>query len=526
MKQEIEERNCQETCLNKELKQDETFPYRVLMFTTLIISGCSLCYELIISSVSSYLVGDSILQFSITIGLYMFAMGIGSYLSKFLRKHLFDWFVFVEIGVGVLGGISSLVLFFANIYLETYVLVMYVEIILIGILVGIEIPILTRIIEENASNLRVTLSTIFSFDYIGGLLGSILFPLLLLPNLGYFSTAFLVGSINLAIAVLIVCKYKKYMVNGFGWLVISIFLLVIMIFGMFFSENIAKKVENGLYRDKVILSKQTQYQNIVVTKHKDDLRLFINGNIQFCSLDEYRYHEALVHIPMSAAGSKKQVLILGGGDGMALREILKYKEVEQVTMVDLDEEMVELCKTYQEIKELNESSLENQKLNVIYQDAYKFLEENQQLYDVIIVDLPDPNNENLNKLYTNLFYRLCGSSLSQDGVMSVQSTSPYYAKKAYWCINKTIEEEGFYVFPYHVQVPSFGDWGFQLVSKKDILIEDITLDIETDFLQQSQLLGIFSFGKDEIVSKNDIVTNTLSRPQLMTYYNEAENDWE
>lgn len=512
--------------MQEEKKIQSEFPYRLLMLTTLIISGCSMCYELIISAVSSYLVGDSILQFSITIGLYMCAMGIGSFLSKFVKRQLFDWFVFVEIGVGILGGISSLVLFLANIYLESYVLVMYVEILAIGTLVGIEIPILTRIIEENASNLRVTLSTIFSFDYIGGLIGSLLFPLMLLPHLGYFATTFLVGSVNLVIALLIVFRYHKYVIRSLMWKCIGVFSLGMMLFGMFYSENIAKQVENGLYRDRVILSEQTPYQKIVVTKHKDDLRLFIDGNIQFSSMDEYRYHEALVHVPMSVAKKHSRILILGGGDGLALREILKYSDVEHVTMVDLDARMVEICRTHADIKVLNEGSLDSEKLEVINMDAYKFLEENKTLYDVIVVDLPDPNNESLNKLYTDLFYRLCKNRLTKDGVMTVQSTSPYYAGKAYWCINKTIEGEGFYVTPYHVQVPSFGDWGFQLATRSEIAVEDIQLTVETKFLEQNQLGGIFVFGKDEMVDKNMLYANTLSRPQLLTYYMEAERNWE
>lgn len=503
----------------------EEFPYRMLMLTTLMISGCSMCYELIISAVSSYLVGDSILQFSITIGLYMFAMGIGSYLSKFIRHDLFDWFVFVEIGVGVLGGMSALVLFMANIYLKSYVLVMYAEIIAIGILVGIEIPVLTRIIEENTQNLRVTLSSIFCFDYIGGLIGSLLFPLLLLPSLGYFTTTFLVGSVNLAVAMLILFRYKKYVKKREMWQVIAGVFLATMVLGMFGSENIAEQVEDGLYRDKVVLSKQTKYQKIVVTKHKDDMRLFIDGNVQFCSLDEYRYHEALVHVPMSVATKKERVLILGGGDGMALREVLKYKQVKKVTMVDLDKEMVELCRTYEDIKKLNQGSLDSSKLEVVNEDAYKYLEHSKEVYDIILVDLPDPNSESLNKLYTDLFYRLCAKHLTEEGVMSVQSTSPYYAGKAYWCINKTIEKEGFFVLPYHVQVPAFGDWGFQLASKKEISVDDISLQVETKYLEEKQLKSMFAFAKDEKIDKDKIYTNTLARPQLLSYYMEAERNW-
>jgi spermidine synthase len=502
------------------------FNYRVLMFTTLIISGCSICYELMISSVSSYLVGDSILQFSITIGLYMCAMGLGSFLSKFVKNNLFDWFALIVIGVGLLGGISCLILFVSNIYVQSYQLVMYIEIIAIGTLVGIEIPILTRIIEENASNLRITLSTIFSFDYIGGLIGSIAFPLLLLPHLGYFSTAFLVGSINLIVSIMILFIYKKY-INKLNLLkILSFVSLFIMLAGMLFSENIASSVENGLYRDKIILSKHTSYQHIVVTKHKDDLRLFINGNIQFSSVDEYRYHEALVHIPMSVAKTRKSILILGGGDGLAAKQILKYSDVEKITLVDLDEQMVTLCRENKEISMLNSNSLKNKKLTVINQDAYKYLEATDEKYDVILVDLPDPNDESLNKLYTDLFYRLCGNALDQNGILAVQSTSPYYARNAFWCINKTIESESFNVVPYHIQVPSFGDWGFQLASKNNLDVSKIELAVETKFLNTENLAGLFMFAKDEIADKNKLYTNTLSRPQLIQYYLEAEKNWQ
>jgi spermidine synthase len=501
------------------------FNYRVLMFTTLIISGCSICYELMISSVSSYLVGDSILQFSITIGLYMSAMGLGSFLSKFIKKDLFDWFALVEIGVGLIGGISCLVLFVSNIYVQSYQLVMYIEIISIGTLVGIEIPILTRIIEENASNLRITLSTIFSFDYIGGLVGSIAFPLLLLPHLGYFATAFLVGSINLIVSIMILFIYKEY-INQLRLLkILSFVSLLIMLCGVIFSENIASSVENGLYRDKIIISKHTPYQHIVVTKHKDDLRLFINGNIQFSSVDEYRYHEALVHIPMSVAQSRKSILVLGGGDGLAAKQILKYNDVEKITLVDLDEQMVKLCSENKEISKLNSGSLKNEKLTVINNDAYKYLEATNQKYDVILVDLPDPNDESLNKLYTNLFYRLCGNALTQNGILAVQSTSPYYAKDAFWCINKTIESEGFNVTPYHIQVPSFGDWGFQLASKDSLDVSNIKLTVETKFLNKDNLPSLFMFANDEITDKGKLYTNTLSRPQLIQYYSAAEKNW-
>ncbi|MBS6194441.1 MAG: polyamine aminopropyltransferase [Clostridiales bacterium] len=497
--------------------------YRLLMLTTLIISGCSICYELIISAVSSYLMGDSTLQYSITIGLYMSAMGLGSYLSKYMKEHLFNWFVLIEIGVGLVGGTSALALFYANLYLETYQIVMYLEIIVIGTFVGAEIPLLTRIIEDDHENLRITLSSIFSFDYIGGLVGSIAFPLLLLPQLGYFATAFLTGCMNLAAAVLIIFRYSGRIRKVRIYKAAVLVSLFFMVGGTLFSDNISNRVENGLYRDKVILSEQTQYQHIVMTKHKDDLRLYIDGNVQFSSLDEYRYHEALVHIPMAKAAKGDKVLVLGGGDGLAVRELLKYEETK-ITLVDLDEQMVSLCSENPNITELNEGALKSDRLTLVCRDAYQFLEETEEKFDVILVDLPDPNNEALNKLYTNVFYRLCGNALTKDGVMTVQSTSPYYAADAFWCINETLKSEGFYVKPYHLQVPSFGDWGFNLASKRE-MSEKISLEADTRYLSEDNLEALFVFGKDEL-PKGEVEINSLSKPALMAYYGEAVRNWE
>ncbi len=497
--------------------------YRLLMLTTLVISGCSICYELIISAVSSYLVGDSTLQYSITIGLYMSAMGLGSFVSKFIKKDLFDWFVIVEIGVGIIGGMSSLVLFLANLYLETYQVPMYFEIIVIGTFVGMEIPLLTRIIEDDRENLRVTISSIFSFDYIGGLVGSIAFPLLLLPHLGYFATAFLTGSMNILAAMLIVFKYSGRIKKVFAFKAATVFLFFVMLAGAMFSENISRYIEGGLYRDKVILSEHTKYQHIVMTKHRDDLRLYIDGNVQFSSRDEYRYHEALVHIPMAKAADRGRVLVLGGGDGLAVRELLKYDNC-RITLVDLDEEMIRLCSEDANVTALNEGSLKSDRLRVVIQDAYQFLEANQEKFDVILVDLPDPNNESLNKLYSNIFYRLCSNALTDDGILNVQSTSPYYAGKAFWCINKTLQSEGFFVKPYHLQVPAFGDWGYNMASKKQ-LDDEFHMAVETKYLSEQNIPALFLFGKDEIVTE-ELEINRLSKPKLIQYYLEAAGNWE
>ena len=525
-----------ETHQGKNTKNGDGFSYRRLLFTTLVISGCSMVYELLISSVSTYLLGDGIEQFSITIGLYMCAMGVGSYLTRKIKNRLFNWLIAIEIAIGVIGGTCALVLFLSNIYLPSYKLVMFTEIIAIGLLAGLEIPLLLRIIEKCDSNLRLTLSSVFTFDYVGGLIGSIAFPLLLLPQIGYFATAFLAGTLNLMMALFIIVSYKKYIRWPAFCNSIAIICCALMFGGMLFSERIARQVEQGLYRDKIVHMEQSPYQKIVLTKHRYDLRMFINGNIQFSSRDEYRYHEALVHVAGAVARSHENVLILGGGDGMALREVFKYEDVKHVDMVDLDNAVVELSKTHHEIRKLNEDALSSDKLTVHNTDAFRFLEERVERfkagdtsirpYDMIIVDLPDPNNENLNKLYMDLFYRLCSNNLSAEGVLVLQSTSPYYAPDAFWCINKTVNAEFKYVYPFHVQVPTFGDWGFQLATREPVDIANLQLKVQGRFLTQENLAAMFKFAGDERSQHvDDLVVNSLTRPRLLEYYVKAERVW-
>lgn len=505
----------------EEQKQQQQLNAAPLLFAIFLIAICGIIYELIIGAISSYLLGNSVKQYSITIGLFMSAMGIGSFLSQRFRKNLFDIFAAIEIAIGVVGGVSAVLLFAAYAYTGFYYFVMYLTIIIIGILVGLEIPIITRIIEEKENNLRITIANVLSFDYIGALLGSLAFPLILLPYLGEIRTAFLVGLINIGVAVLIIFKYQKFIKNIEWMKTLSIIFALLILIGFITGEYTADAIEDSFYRDRIIYSKQTPYQKMVVTKHRDDLRLFLDGNIQFSSLDEYRYHEALVHPAMSLAEKKEDILILGGGDGLAAREILKYESVKNIVLVDLDPEVVEFCKTNPLIRKLNQDSLSSRKLKVVNEDAYKYLERTQQSYDVIIVDLPDPNNESLNKLYTNLFYRLIYHRLNTGGMVAIQSTSPYYAGEAYWCIRKTVASEGFYTKGYHVNVPSFGDWGFTLASNKPFSEEDTHITVSTEYLDDEMARAAFHFGKDEKSAYNKVEVNSLTNPVLLQYYQKA-----
>ena len=257
-------------------------------------------------------------------------------------------------------------------------------------------------------------------------------------------------------------------------------------------------------------------------KRRNDVRLFIDGNLQFSSVDEYRYHEALVHPAMSLARKQKRILILGGGDGLALREVLKYQSVEHVTLIDIDPEITELCATHPEIVSLNQGSLSDKRVKILNQDAYQYVEQLafDRSYDVAIIDLPDPNYASLSKLYSMTFYVLLEKKLTDGGILVSQSTSPFFSRYAFWCINNTMQKANLHTYAYHVDVPSMGDWGFNLSAKYPLVIGDISLTVPTEFLTPAITLSMFQFGKD--ISPVNTKPNTLTRPILQYYYHDQK----
>jgi len=521
-----------------------------LLFSVCLIATCAIIYELIIATVSSYLLGNSIYQFSITIGLFMSSMGFGSYLSRYFSRCLVSRFILIEIAIALIGGISSATLFNTYIFYESatvYLVVMFILIASIGTLVGLEIPILTRIIGQYDS-LRITLSNVLAFDYIGALIGSVIFPLILLKYTGLIQSAFIISLLNVFVAGLLLFQYWKSIEDKHFLIFATILTSASLAVAVIYSTDIDNWLESKLYRDHVQLSKQSRYQKIVLTKREEkkaspsvdhtstkppslvevtnrrkDLRLFIDGNLQFSSIDEYRYHEALVHPAMNLADQRTNVLILGGGDGLAAREVLRYPEVEKIILIDIDPEITKICSSHPEIVELNQGSLLNTKVTVINQDAYKFAEwgYHNQKFDVIIIDLPDPNHESLSKLYSVTFYKLIGNILNTKGVIVTQSTSPFFSRNAFWCIHHTIEKAELNTYAYHLDIPSMGDWGFNLSSKTSHEIKKIRLSVETNFLTNSLIQAMFQFGKD--VNELETKINTLLKPVLMFYY--EDKNW-
>ncbi len=499
----------------------------VLMFSVLVVALCGIVYELLIATVSSYLLGDSVRQFSVTIGLlFMAAMGLGAYITRYMEEHLIAGFVFIEILVALIGGLSTVLLFLVFPWSGLYLPTMYGLILVIGTLVGMEIPLLTRMLSETGG-IRRSIAEVLSLDYAGALIGSIAFPLFLLPFLGLFRAGFIIGLFNAGVALCNAVFFAALIRSPKEYAALAVGVCVLLTAALLSSERITAKAEGQLYADRIIFSEQTPYQKIILTREDETgrHRLYLDGHIQCAERDEYRYHEALVHPVLSVADSRAQVLVLGGGDGMAVREILKYSDVEQITLVDIDPAMTRICSTLGPITRLNKDALRDTRVTVRNADAFMFFRRSQQLFNCVIIDLPDPHNEALSKLYSVEFYKLLARRLAPGGLAVSQSTSPLLTRETFWAIGRTMVAAGFEVLRYQVNVPSFsGNWGFTLAGRSAQLPIAFPIpEDKTRFLTGEVMAAAGVFAADE--QPQSYLTNSIFEPKLYLTYNREVSRW-
>ena len=492
---------------------------KALLFSVFVIASCGLAYELVAGALASYLLGDSVTQFSTVIGTYLFAMGAGSWLSKYITRDLIGRFIQIELMVGLLGGFSAVGLFLVFSWLSApFKLVLYLAVFGVGVLVGLEIPLVMRILKRELA-FKDLVSQVLTFDYLGALVVSILFPLVLAPQLGMMRTGLLFGLLNVGVAFWALRIFREQLPAQGALQLQSWGAALALLAGFAGAGQLSTLAEAHLYADEVVHAETTPYQRIVVTRWRDDLRLFLNGNLQFSSHDEYRYHEALVHPGLASLPAARHVLVLGGGDGLAVREILKYPQVERVTLVDLDPAMTALFTSATTLVALNAGSLQSPRVQVVNADALQWLEENREYYDFIVVDFPDPNNYALGKLYTAAFYRLLEKRLSANGLLVVQSTSPFYARQSFWCVVATLEDVGFKTAPYHATVPSFGEWGFIIAGRRDFVPSAVDAG-KTRFLTAETVADLFRFPAD--MGRVPVEVNRLNNQVLVRYF---ESEW-
>ena len=490
-----------------------------LLISVFVVAACGLLYELAAGALASYLLGDSVLQFSTIIGTYLFAMGVGSWLSRYFERQLPAHFLRIELLVALVGGALPAILFIANAYIPgAFRLLLYGMVLVVGTLVGLEIPLVMRILRRNVA-LKDLVSQVLTFDYLGALAVSLAFPLLLVPHLGLIRTGLVFGLLNASVAAWAVWLFRHELRRLRAHIAVCVLVIGALLAALWGAEHITTFAEDKFYQDRIVFSSASPYQRIVVTHGKAGHRLFLNGNLQFSQRDEYRYHEALVHPAMAAHGAPKKVAVLGGGDGMAVREVLKYPSVESVTLVELDPAMTQLFAQHPTLARLNAGALQNPKVTVVNTDAFQWLQDTGDTFDVIVVDFPDPTNFAIGKLYTNSFYALLDQRLAASGYAVVQTTSPLVARQSFWTVVQTIESVGLRTTPYHAHVPSFGEWGFVIASRRPWRLPQALPD-GLQFLSVQGLPLLLDFPLD--MARVSTEVHRLSNQVLVTTY---EREW-
>ncbi|OHC64521.1 MAG: spermidine synthase [Rhodocyclales bacterium GWA2_65_19] len=496
---------------------------RPLLVSVFIVASCGLAYELIAGALASYLLGDSVMQFSTVIGVYLFAMGIGSWLSKHVAaasvSGLLVRFIQIELLVGLLGGLSAGLLFLLfTLHTGPFRFALYGLVLLIGILVGLEIPLIMRILKREVA-FKDLVAQVLSVDYIGALAVSVLFPLLLAPHLGLVRSALLFGLLNALVAAWALWLFRAQIGPLTMLRTQCVAVIGLLALGFGFAGTFVSLAEANLYNEDIVHAESSPYQRIVVTRWRDESRLYLNHNLQFSSRDEYRYHEALVHPGLAALPGARNVLVLGGGDGMALREILKYPQVESITLVDLDPRMTELFSQSPMLRELNGDALASKKLKIINADALQWLEQTQEMFDFVVADFPDPSNHSLGKLYSTAFYRLLKQHVAETGRIVVQATSPLYARESFWTVVATLQAAGWQTTPYHALVPSFGEWGYILGGRREYR-PPTAIPVPTRFITVDALPALFHFPAD--MARVAAEPNRLDNQNLVRVF---EREW-
>ncbi len=497
----------------------------LLFLNVFVIAVCGLVYELLAGAVASYLLGDSVTQFSLVIGLYLSAMGVGAWLSRFIAVAVGRAFVEVQLGIALIGGASAPLLFIVYGLSPSFRAVLFFEVFAIGVLVGLELPLLMRILERELV-FKDLVSRVLAVDYIGALFASLLFPLVFVPQLGLVRTALSMGLVNAGVAAWSTTLLAHLLTPRLrsGLQLRAAVVAVALLVGLVKADALSSVAEERAFAEPVVYSATTPYQRIVVTQAARGFQLWLNGNLQFDSADEYRYHEALVH-PAFAALSRpaRRVLVLGGGDGLAVREVLRHPDVSAVTLVDLDPGMTGLSRAFPPLQALNGGALLDPRVVVHNDDAFVWVGERDAAaapFDVVIVDFPDPNHFALGKLYTKRFYALLAGVLAKDGVVAVQATSPLLVPRSFWTIVTTMEAAGWSVAPYQAHVPSFGAWGFALARRAPFAPPHRAPAVDgLRFLDDAAMAGLFALPRD--MARQPTEVNRLDN-QLLVHTYEAE----
>jgi len=542
----------------------------LLIGSMLILAGCGLIYEYLLAHYAGRILGAVESTIYAMIGIMIVAMGIGAFLARWV-KCPFTGFAWLEVGIGLLGGCSILIM--AGMLALTYTLPVWLQQIyglhpsittdggviaalqniafytpfvagfILGAMIGMEIPLIARVREQvHGKHLAHNTGTIYGADYIGAGIGAAIWVGVCL-NIPIMTAAIGTAAVNLVVGLIFLWRYQSEIIRPIRLWIVHAGLAIVLVVLALNGSGWVLQMNYTLFKDTPIYSKVTPYQHLTLTRRHVGqglpslLSLYINGRLQFSSSDENIYHSYLTYPALLSSARHDNVLVIGGGDGMAVRDILRWNP-KRVTLIDLDEGMVSLFKgedpdapadVEQALLNLNQDAFNDPRVSIIIGDAFieveKLVSEGRH-FDSIIVDLPDPSHPDLNKLYSDFFYARLKELLSGDGALAVQSTSPYHAKKAFVSIGKTMRAAGYLTEQYHTNVPTFGEWGWTIGTVRGMMpsqrmAQISELPITNPWLSKAALEAAFVFAPSYFEGTENIEINRLGSHQVYQYHHEA-----
>jgi len=440
---------------------------RSVLAMTVVLSACSLMYELLIAQTLSLAAGNTVVWYSLSVGIYIGGMGIGAFLCRRrFAAHPWRTLFSVELLLSAIGAAAvptillahSLYLYYSVTANEMSVFVFFgvsfAMLLLVGVLSGIELPTLIRIGNAAVVDGEAT-NRVLGWDYIGSMLAGLLFPLALLPYFNLTVIGFGTAAVNLAVGALVLQRFvaPDERTGGRSWVAAGV--AAVLLLGIVRSSSIEQyflkryyfhtaaaergsplgsladlpdvyrayspyqqidlvRDPDGFYEGVLFDAYSTKFRDAPETpRHRT---LFLNGDFQLGSDYEEFYHEWFAHIPMMLRSEvPRDVLVLGAGDGMLIRELVKHEEVRRILHVDLDRALVELAKTDPILTTLNDNALQDPRIETRYGDAFHFVRTSEETFDAIYMDFPYAKDFNLAKLYSREFFHFLKSRLRDGG---------------------------------------------------------------------------------------------------------------
>ena len=534
-----------------------------------LVAGCGLVYEYLMAHYAGRVLGAVEPTLYAMIGLMIVAMGVGAFAARWVTS-VYRGFAWLELVIATLGATSVLLMsaavalayslpewlravygLDASIALEggvaktltaTSRLLPFVAGFAIGLLIGMEVPLIARVREDvHGRRLAHNFGTIYGADYIGAGVGAAVWVLVCLKMpIAYAAVG--AAAVNTLVGFAFLVLYRSQLRPAralwAGHAGLAGLLVVLAAFGPQWMAHLG----DTLFKDRVVHRLETPHQNIVITKrhvaaHRPDvLSLYLNGALQFASNDERVYHAYLTTPPMLAANRTDSVLILGGGDGLALRDVLRW-DVAAVTLIDIDAALLRLFRgadpdapawLSRALTALNEDALNDPRVRIVVGDAFIEVERlagDGARFDVVIADLPDPSHPDLNRLYSDVFFARARELLHADGAFATQSTSPYHAKRAFIAIGKTLAQAGFNAEQYRANVPSFGEWGWSIGTvrgaKPSARLAAAGALPPDGWLDAAQLRAAFAFPRGFFAAADEVRVNRLGSHAVYDYHQRA-----